>query len=100
MNKNAYYNAILASGYIAIIATFLQNGHYIFGEKDNFLSPILFLSLFVLSASIMGYLFIGEPIQLFLDGHKKQAADMFFRTVGTFAGITVLLLLAAVALGH
>jgi SNF family Na+-dependent transporter len=97
MNKNSYLNAVLASAYIVCMATLLQNGRYIFGEQDNFLSPIIFLSLFVLSAALMGYLFIGEPVQLFLDGHKKQALTFFWQTVSTFAGITVVILIAAVA---
>jgi SNF family Na+-dependent transporter len=100
MNKNPYLNAVLASVYIIIMATLLQNGHYIFGEQDNFLSPVLFLSLFVLSAALMGYLFIGEPVMLFLDNQKKQAVTFFWQTVSTFACITLLLVIAAVAFGQ
>src|SRR4051812_45635091 len=100
MNKNPYYNAVLASAYIVIVATLLQNGSYIFGEHDNFLSPIIFLSIFVLSAALMGYLFIGEPVQLFMNGHKKQAFSTFWKTVTTFAGITLVILIVAVAFGQ
>lgn len=88
MNKNPYYNAVLAAGYIVIVGTFMSHASVIFGEKDTALTPVMVLSLFVLSAALMGYLFIGEPLMLFLDGHKKQAVDFFWKTVATFACIT------------
>ncbi len=89
MNKNPYINATAAFAYVAIIGTFLQNGKYIFGEQDPVFAPIMFLSLFVLSASLMGYLILGLPAQLLIEGHKKQAIDTFLRTIGTFAAYTV-----------
>jgi len=100
MNKNPYYNAVIASAYIVFVATFMANAKYIFGEHDTALTPVMVLSLFVLSAAIMGYLFIGEPIMLFLDGHKKQAVDFFWRMVATFAGITVLIFIVSAVIGQ
>ncbi len=99
MNKNPYYNAILAFAYVTLIGTFLQNGRYIFGEGDPIFAPIMFLSLFVLSAALMGYLFLGVPAQLFFEGHHKQAIDMFFKTVATFAGLTVAIWILAAIVG-
>jgi len=43
------------------------------------------LSLFVLSAAIMGYLFLSEPLQLFLENKKQEAVTFFAKTVGIFA---------------
>jgi len=40
------------------------------------------LSLFTLSAAVMGYLFAAEPIMMYLDGKKKEAVNFFFTTVG------------------
>jgi hypothetical protein len=37
----------------------------------------------------MGYLFLSQPIQLFLDGKKKQAVSLFLQTLGVFACITL-----------
>ena len=100
MNKNPYLNAVLASAYITLIGTFMSNARYVFGEHDTFATPIIVLSLFVLSATIMGYLFIGEPIQLFMDGHKKQAVTFFWQTVATFAGITVVILIVSATIAQ
>jgi len=91
MNKNPYYNAVLASAYIFLVGTFMSHASVIFGQHDTALTPVMVLSLFVLSAALMGYLFIGEPAQLYMDGHKKQAMTFFWKTVATFAGITAVI---------
>jgi len=49
------------------------------------------LSLLVLSVTVMGYLFILVPVQLYIDGAKKEAVSFFLRTVGWFAAITAVL---------
>lgn len=88
--KNPYLNSVYAEVYIILIVSLIT---YI-GKQDspdNFFSPVAALSLFVLSASVMGYLFLGEPLQLFLDGEKKQAVSFFMKTVITFAVITLIL---------
>jgi len=58
------------------------------------------LSLFVLSAAVMGFLFVYQPLQLYLDCHKKEGVDFFFKTVGSFAIITVLLIGALVIFSY
>lgn len=52
------------------------------------------LSLFVLSVTVMGLLFLGKPLTLYLDGQKKEAVRFFFSTVGIFAGLTLLAFVA------
>lgn len=60
-------------------------------NPDNgVLVGIAMLSLFVLSAAVMGYFFFFQPLQLYLDGEKKQAVNLFIKTVGIFACITAL----------
>ena len=100
MNKNPFYNSLFATAYICVIATIMSNGNTIFGERDTFLTPIIVLSLLVLSASIMGYLFVGQPILLYLDGYKKEALSFFWRTVVGFAGITALVAGVSATLAH
>jgi len=88
--KNPYLNSIYAEAYIVILVSLIT---YI-GKQDspdNFFSPVAALSLFVLSAAVMGFLFLGEPLQLFLDGEKKQAVSFFMKTVISFAVITLIL---------
>jgi hypothetical protein len=91
MTKNPFINALAATAYITLVATFMFYGSKLFPPKDTILTPIAVLSLFTLSAAMMGYLFFYEPIMLFLDGHKKGAVNLFLQTVAVFAGITVLI---------
>lgn len=91
MTKNPFINAVAASVYIAAVASLMFYGGKIFPPKDTILTPIAVLSLFTLSAAMMGYLFLYQPIMLFLDGHKKNAVNLFLRTVAVFGGITVLI---------
>jgi hypothetical protein len=86
--KSPYFHSLLAETYImaiSLVLTSLQNPN----SPDTIFAPILALSLFVLSASIMGYLFLGRPFQLYLDGHKKEAVSFFAKTVIGFAVLTV-----------
>ena len=91
MTKNPFINALAATAYISIVATIMFNGDRLFGPGKSVIIPIAILSLFTLSAAVMGYIFGFQPIQLFLDGKKKQAVNLFLQTVAVFAGITVLI---------
>lgn len=91
MRKSPYINAFAASAYIALVASGMFYGSKIFPPKDTILTPIAMLSLFTLSASVMAYLFLYQPLQLLLDGHKKSAVNFFLRTIATFAGITAII---------
>lgn len=78
---------------MTLVATLLQNGHIIFGEKDNALMPIAFLLLFVVSAAVMGILVFGRPILWYLDGKKREAVELSGVTIASLAVITVLVFL-------
>lgn len=92
MTKNPILNAFAALGYIVVVATamFYGSGHV--PADDTFLAPIAMISLFTLSAAVMGYIFLSQPVQLYLDDKKKDAVDLFVKTVGIFAGLTVVIL--------
>ncbi|CAN5164856.1 hypothetical protein BH09PAT1_BH09PAT1_6610 [soil metagenome] len=90
MTKNPFINALSASLYITAIGTFMFYGSKLFPAKDTILTPIAMIYLFTLSAAMMGYLFVYQPLILFLDGHKKKAVDLFLHTLAVFAGITAL----------
>ncbi|TSC69002.1 MAG: Uncharacterized protein G01um101466_240 [Parcubacteria group bacterium Gr01-1014_66] len=95
MTKNSFVNALVASLYITLVASVLYYGPKIgpqAGAKDTVVVPIAILSLFVLSAAIMGYLFFYQPIRMYVDGEKQKAVHLFLSTVAIFAGITVLIL--------
>lgn len=96
MTKNPLINALTASLYIAVVASLMFYGTKELGPADNVLAPMAMISLFTLSAAVMGYLFLSRPLQLYLDGEKQGAVNFFLKTVGAFAIITILCLLALI----
>ena len=93
MTKNPFINALSATLYITAVATIPYFGKELFGDGKSFLIPIAMISLFTLSAAVMGYLFLYQPLLLLLDGHKKSAVQLFLQTVAAFAGITLIVFL-------
>ena len=90
MTKNPFINAIAAILYITAVASLMFYGTEHGGNVKSVIVPIAIVSLFTLSAAVMGYLFLYQPLQLYLDGKKKHAINLFLQTVAVFAGITVL----------
>jgi len=83
--KQSFLHVILAIAYIFCVATFFRNAEFLLGKEDNFFSPVIALMLLVMSAAIMGILFFGRPVQLYLDNQKKEAVTFFGYTLGWFA---------------
>lgn len=90
MTKNPFLNALAATLYITAVASLMFYGSKIENHVDTVAAPIAMISLFTLSAAMMGYCFVFMPLRLYLDGEKKRAANLFLQTIGIFAGITVL----------
>ena len=88
--KNPFINALAASLYITLVASVMFYGTEHTHSVKSVIVPITILSLFTLSAAVMGYLFVSQPIQLYLDGKKKDAVNFFLKTVVTFAIITLI----------
>lgn len=89
MSKNPILNALGASSYIALVVSLLNFVSQTQSDKpDTAFAPVAFLSLFTLSAAVMAYLFFYQPLLLFIEGQKKQAVNLFIRTVGVFAVFT------------
>ncbi len=95
MSKNPFYNAVVALGYIVSVVTVIFYGSFIFGDEETILIPMAMLSLFVFSASLMGYVFLYQPLALYFDGKKAEAAQLFLATVGYFGALMAMLFLAA-----
>ena len=92
MIKNPYLNAFMALGYIGgIILVINKTSSIAAHTPDTLLAPVTMLSLFVLSAAVMGILFVYEPLRLFMENQKPQALSFLLKTVGTFAGFVVIL---------
>jgi hypothetical protein len=96
MTKNPILNALSATLYISLVATGIFYAGTFEPVLDRFtiLAPIAFLSLFVFSAAAMGYIFLYQPFQMFLEGQKKEAANLFLQTLAAFA-VTTLVTVAA-----
>ena len=94
MSKNPIINGLSAASYIAIVVTvinFISQTHK--NKPDTAFAPVVFLSLLTLSVTVMAYLFFYQPLQLFIEGKKKEAVNLFVKTVGIFGGITVMTLI-------
>lgn len=94
MTKNPIINALSASAYIILgvtVMTFVIQP--LKNKPDTFFAPIVFLSLLTLSVAVMAYLFFYQPLQLLIEGKKKEAVNLFVKTVGVFAAITAVALI-------
>lgn len=96
MTKNPFVSALLATAYIIAIASFLfYVPRRMAEEADNVLAPIMMLSLFVLSAAVMAYLFLVTPLELYFAGERMKALQFFGKTVVWFAGLTFVVVMLA-----
>lgn len=98
MTKNPFINAVAAVLYIVVIASFMFFGLSRSHPGNSVFAPIAMISLFTLSAAIMGYIFLYQPLLLLLDGHKKHAVNLFLQTVLVF-GLTTFFFLILIFLG-
>lgn len=91
MMLKAILNAFLATLYIVLVALVMNYMTKQMGNKpDTVFGPMAAMALLTLSAAVMGYLFFFQPVQLYLDGKKKEGINLFLRTLGIFATITVI----------
>lgn len=80
--KTGLLNAFLALVYISLVAAVMSNGEKIFGNTPNkIVGPIAFLLLFVISASVTGYLIVGRSLLLYFDNQKPAALKLFGLTL-------------------
>ncbi len=88
--KTPFLRALSAALYIVAIVLIIQLFAFVLkDQKDTIIIPMTMLSLFVLSAAVMGYLFLSEPLQLLVENKKKEAISSFAKTVGFFACFVV-----------
>ena len=98
MTKNPIVNALTGLLYIVLVVSLLYNSPKTIDTVGSIFLPIAMLSLFVFSAACMGYLFLYQPLQLFLEGEKKMAVDLFLTTLAAFALSAAALVLAGLYL--
>ncbi len=91
MSRNPFINALGASAYIGLIVALLNFVSQTQSNKpDTAFAPVAFLSLLTLSAAVMAFLFFYQPLLLFIDGKKKDAVQLFVKTLAVFAGFTAI----------
>jgi len=88
--KNPFVNAVLASLYIVLVSLFMFYGKGLAPKQDTIFMPIAMISLLTFSVAMMGYLFLSQPIQIYLEGRKEEAMKFFLKTLATFGGITLI----------
>lgn len=66
--------------YVLLVAVFMSQANSWFGVEDKFLTPVVVLMLFVISALVTGSLVLGRPVMLYLDGMKKEAVRLLIQT--------------------
>lgn len=89
MSKNPLLNGAVASTYIFVLVLFLDYGMRTSRVSETFVVPVIMISIFTLSAAIMGFLFGYQPFQLYFDGKKKEAITLFLQTTAVFGTITL-----------
>lgn len=82
--KRAIGDALGTTAYVFLVSQIMTRGDQLFGKiENNLLAPMVFLLMFVFSALVTGYLVLGKPIMMYVDGQKKEAVRMLFYTGAT-----------------
>jgi hypothetical protein len=90
--KTSVISAIVAALYITVVAVLMSNMDKIFAKVDSeVIGAIAVLLLFVVSAAIMGFIVLGRPIMLYLDGLKKEALKLFYLTISWLILIAIII---------
>jgi len=93
MRWNPFLNASIALIYILGIASLSRLVQSVASNKpDSILDPIAALSLLVFSVALMGFLFFYRPVLLLLENKKNEAIAYFFKTLGAFGALAILVL--------
>ena len=87
MTTKPFLNALIAAGYIGIIVTILSNTEHFDAQGFGMIAPVTFLSLLVLSAALMGYLFFYQPVRLLIEGKQEEASKFLVSTIASFFGV-------------
>lgn len=90
ITKYALINSLVATAYIALVATLMSNAETLFGKQDSPISTMAFLLLFVISAAVMALTIFGRPLVWYLDGQKTEAIKLALYTIGFLAMIATI----------
>ena len=88
----ALMQAVGVTAYVAVVVAFMNNAQNIFGKGNGYMTGLVVLMLFVMSAAIVGSLTIAKPLMMYIDGQKKEAIKLFSLTIAWLFVIFVLIL--------
>lgn len=89
MIREAFMRAALAELYIIGVALLItQVFERFLPDEDTFMTPIVVLSLLVLSVATMAYLFFGKPLEFGFDGEAGRGLRFLLATIASFAVLT------------
>ncbi|MFZ2190412.1 MAG: hypothetical protein WA057_02460 [Candidatus Magasanikiibacteriota bacterium] len=91
----SFVHSVGVFAYILFVSLLMNNAKYLVDKVNDVIGGAMFLSLFVLSATVVGSLIFARPIMMYLDGNKKEAIKLLFYTV---AWLFVLLALIVTSL--
>ncbi|MFA6353582.1 MAG: hypothetical protein WCW93_01480 [Candidatus Paceibacterota bacterium] len=88
--KKPFLYALGAASYIVVIVFVVKVlGSALKIQNETIIIPMTMLSLFVLSAAVMGFLFLSESLYLLVENRRKEAIIFFGKIVGFFACFVV-----------
>ncbi|MFH1200809.1 MAG: hypothetical protein V1484_00565 [bacterium] len=96
--KKPFLYAFGAVAYIVVIVLIINTFRFIL-PNENMLIPMLMLGLFVLSAAVMGFLFLSEPFYLYTENRKQEAVTFFGKMVGVFACFVIVFFIFLLLVG-
>ncbi len=104
-NKSIILYSLLSTlgvaSYTSAVAWLMFNGNAIFGKEDSsFLMPMLFLLLFIISATITGFLVLGRPIYLYFNGQKMEAVKTLGLTLLFLVLVAIKIIILLYIFGH
>ena len=85
MKNKPFLHALTAAIYIVLVVFVMDMVTSFTQMKETILVPMTVLGIFVLSAAVMGYLFLSEPLKLYFENRKDEATKFFLQTIGYFA---------------
>lgn len=94
--KISLVNSIIAALYISVVAFLMTNGEKLFGKNNSVFVGIAMLLLFVISAAVMGFVILGKPLMMYLDGFKKEALKLFYLTIAWLVLIAAIVFIGLV----
>lgn len=90
--KKPFISALVAVIYIVVVV-FVMNGITSILPNKTILIPIAILGLFVLSTAVMGYLFLSEPFNLYMEYRRQEAINYFVKVSVIFAIFVIVFLI-------